>query len=227
MAGAREDDFEEAFRGGWMPMLAKGSEARLLWFLRQAHGSGPSYTFVTVTGVSDGGAWEALARRLASGDMRSWVAELDAMRHDSKGKILVTVPWSPLRDVDLGSVPTSGERHELSLYMEDTAWPYAGGLGAYLEAAGSLYDQTLARSKESGTSIIEMEAAFQPLLGTHRVNEVVLWQKVVQDRALLHLLTHDTPPEQKGQGTWMHDALKVRDRWESRLLRTSSWSPLY
>jgi hypothetical protein len=26
-------------------------------------------------------------------------------------------------------------------------------------------------------------------------------------------------------GTFMHDALELRDQWESRLLRTSRWSP--
>jgi hypothetical protein len=31
----------------------------------------------------------------------------------------------------------------------------------------------------------------------------------------------------KQPGTFMHDALDVRDQWESRLLRTSSWSPLH
>jgi hypothetical protein len=30
----------------------------------------------------------------------------------------------------------------------------------------------------------------------------------------------------KGPGTWMHDALDVRDDWESRLLRSAPWSPL-
>jgi len=25
----------------------------------------------------------------------------------------------------------------------------------------------------------------------------------------------------------MYDALEVRDQWESKLLRTSTWSPLY
>ena len=35
------------------------------------------------------------------------------------------------------------------------------------------------------------------------------------------------PPHVKGPGTWMHDALELRDQWTSRLLRTSEWSPLY
>jgi hypothetical protein len=41
------------------------------------------------------------------------------------------------------------------------------------------------------------------------------------------MLTTDIPLEHRGPGTYMFDALKYRDQWESRLLRTSAWSPLY
>jgi hypothetical protein len=227
VAGAREDEFEAAFRQGWMPSLAKSPDARLLWYLNLAHGSGAAYVVVTVTAVRDAAAYGVLAERVRTGDLADWSTEVDAMRHSSNAKILTPVPWSPLVSVDLDAVPTSGEEHELTLYMEDTAWPFPGGLPAYLAAAGSLYSQTLDRSKKAGRSILAMEAAFQPLYGTAKTTEVVLWQKVVNDEALLRLLTTETDPERKAPGTWMHDALSVRDQWESRLLRTSPWSPLY
>ena len=38
-------------------------------------------------------------------------------------------------------------------------------------------------------------------------------------------LTTAVPDQMKAPGTWMHDALEVRDQWTSRLLRTSAWSP--
>ena len=44
---------------------------------------------------------------------------------------------------------------------------------------------------------------------------------------LLSLLTTEIPKEMRAPGTWMHDALQLRDQWESKLLRTSAWSPLY
>ncbi|HXW35892.1 MAG TPA: hypothetical protein VEJ87_15055 [Acidimicrobiales bacterium] len=225
VAGAKEDEFDSAFREVWMPALGDSDEARLLWYLRLAHGSGAAYTVVTVTGIKDAAAWQALAERVRVGDLQKWSAEVDSMRHGSDAKVLVPVPWSPLQDLDLTSVPTTGEEHDPTMYMEDTAWPYPGGLEAYLQAAGSLYEQTLSRSKQAGHAILDMEAAFQPAYGTHHGTEVILWQKIVDHSALLHLLTHDTPPSYKVPGTWMNDALKVRDRWESRLLRTVSWSP--
>jgi hypothetical protein len=182
---------------------------------------------VTITGCRDAAAWGELAERIRKGDLTDWAAEVDAMRHTCQAKMLAPTPFSPLQDMDLSEVPTTGATHELSLFMEDTAWPFAGGLAAYLAKAGTLYDTTLREQKKEGTGILELEAAFQPLYGTHRLNEVVLWQRVVNHKALLWMLTNDLPPAATAPGTWMHDALTVRDTWESRLLRSAAWSPLF
>ena len=139
------------------------------------------------------------------------------MRHAHEGKIVRPVPWSPLQEIDFDSVPVNGETHKNSLFMEDTAWPFKGGLQAYLAKAGTLYDHTLSSQKEEGIGMIELEAAFQPVLGTHQTTEVILWQRVVNTKAVMWMLGHDLPPEASAPGTWLHDALEVRDRWESRL----------
>ena len=59
VVGAREDEFEAAYREGWMPTLAKKDDARLLWYANHAHGSGVSYNVVTITGIADGAAWNS------------------------------------------------------------------------------------------------------------------------------------------------------------------------
>src|SRR3989441_2455246 len=123
--GDREDDFEAAYRDGWMPTLAQGDDARLLWYTNHAHGSGASYNVVTITGITDGAAWERLAQRVQMGDLRPWMRELDSLRHDVTGKMLLPVEWSPLQEVDLASVPTDATTHQSSLFMEDTGWPHA------------------------------------------------------------------------------------------------------
>jgi hypothetical protein len=66
--------------------------------------------------------------------------------------------------------------------------------------------------------------------GSYKRREAMLWQKIspTNDYAtLVPLLTTDIPRENRGPGTYMFEALKHRDQWESRLLRTSAWSPLY
>ena len=219
VAGAQEEAFDAAYRDELLPTLGQEEDARLLWFLRLAHGSGAAYTVVTITGCRDAAAWATLAERLRRGDLQQWSSKVDAMRHRCDAKILTPVPWSPRQDIDLAAVPSSAEEHELSLFMEDTAWPFAGGLQAYLQKAATLYDTTLSESKKSGHGIIELEAAYQPVYGSHTTTEVILWQRVVNHKALLYLLANDLPASATAPGTWMHDALAVRDQWESRILR--------
>jgi hypothetical protein len=221
--GRAEDDFEAAFRQGWMRMLGDGSDARLLWYTNQAHGSGPSYTVVTVTAVRNGSAWERLSRRIQKGDLQQWMRELDQLRYDVDAKLLVALAWSPLQDVDFDEVPVDGREHELTLYMEDTMWPYEDKFLEYIDRCGEVY----AKSLDRPSPLLSIEAAFQPALGSHVRREVALMQHIHDPDGLLTLLRSEIPPEHRGPGTWMYDALELRDQWTSRLLRTSSWSPLY
>ncbi len=225
VVGAREDDFEAAYREGWMPTLAQTNSARLLWYANLAHGSGASYTVVTITAVADGAAWEHLAKRTRTGDLRPWMREMDNLRHDVTGKILLPVEWSPLQEVDLGSVPTDGATHEFGLFMEDTGWPYAP-LDDYI----GMWDEIYYRPLSKTSKILDIQACFQVAHGSYTRREAMLWQKVspANDYAtLVQLLTSEIAPEQRGPGSYMHDSLKYRDQWQSRLLRTSAWSPLY
>ncbi|HWW54705.1 MAG TPA: hypothetical protein VNY84_13090 [Acidimicrobiales bacterium] len=225
--GAKEDEFEAAYRdpGEWMDRLAGSDEARLLWYLDHAHGAGPSYQVVTITAVADGAAWERLARRVQSGDLADWAARTDALRHDTTGKLLLPVDWSPLQDLDLNSIPGTPQDHEPTLYMEDTGWPDAP-LDAYVDFWGRDYYPLLARQPEA-TRLLEIQACFQVAHGTHRRREAILFQRVHSHDRLLDLLITEVPPERRAPGTYMAEALTYRDQWESKLLRTTRWSPKY
>lgn len=223
--GKCEDDFESAMRDGWMRVLAEGNEARLLYYAHQAHGSGKSYQVVTLTAIADGAAWERLAQRIQSGDLQKSMRELDELRRDVTGKILMPVYWSPLQEVDLMTVPTDAREHELSLFMEDTGWPYSS-LDDYIRMWDVDYYQILSKYP-SDRMLLDIQACFQIAHGTHQRREAILWQKIVNHDALLSLLANETPAEHKGAGSYMQKALEYRDDWQSRLLRTSSWSPLY
>ena len=226
--GSRADDFEASYRDGLLPALAETADARLLWFLHQAHGTGPAYTIVTVTAVEALAALGTLQERVRRGDLRSWFAEMDDCRRDASAKVLEPASFSPLGELDLSTVPTAPEERkgDLALFMEDTAWPHPGHLDAYLEKASSLYLETLQRATEAGWGMLELVGVFVPMFGAGPEREVVLWQRVAQPQGLLPLLSREVPAEYQGPGTWMREALAVRDRWESRLLRVASWSPL-
>jgi hypothetical protein len=158
------------------------------------------------------------------GDLRAWAADADRMRHEVKGKLLLPVDWSPLREVGLSMVPTDARIHEPVLYMEDSAWPHEAKLDEYLEAARTHYAPSL--EDRSERSLLTLLGVFQAALGAPRRREVVLWQRVDFPERLPALFTRELPALVKGPGTWMHDALAVRDDWESRLLRSVAWSPL-
>lgn len=222
--GRREDDFEAAFRDGWLPMLAKDDDARLLWFMHHVHGTGPAYTVVTVTAVRDGAAWERLIQRLQRGDLAQWQTDVDAMRHRTTASVMIPVPFSPLQEVDFATVPTTPQDREPVVYMEDTGWPHAS-LIDYIDFWGKGYYEPMeARPKEG--RLLDIELVFQPAYGAGRRKEAVLWQRVLDNNLLLNLLTRDTPAELKQPGMFMHEALAYRDTWRSRLLRTARWSPL-
>jgi hypothetical protein len=224
VAGTKEDEFEAAFRDGYLPALAATDDARLLWFLRLAHGTGRAYRVTTITGLRDGGAYERLARRVQQGDLRAWAADVDRSRHEVKGKLLLPVEWSPLQEVDFADVPVEPAQHDPVLYMEDSAWPYEAMLDDYLEKAHTHYAPSL--EVKTGRSLLTLLACFQAAIGAPRRREVVLWQRVDYPEKLPALFTYEYPPEVRAPGTWMHDALQVRDDWESRLLRSAPWSPL-
>jgi hypothetical protein len=224
VVGRHEDEFEDAFRTGWMPAVGDRDDARLVYYLKLAHGTGRAYHVVTITALADGAAYERLALRVQRGDLRGWAADVDTLRHDVRGKLLLPVEWSPLQTIDLATVPTDGAPGDATLFMEDSAWPYEDKLDTYLEKARTHYAPSL--EQETARSLLTLVGVFQAALGAPRRREVVLWQRVEHPERLPALFTLELPAHVKGPGTWMHDALEVRDDWESRLLRTASWSPL-
>ena len=223
MVGKKEKEFEAAYRA-WMTALAEDEGTRLLWFLHHAHGTGPSYQAVTITGLADGAAWARLAQRVHRGDLREWAREVDGCRHGVQGRLLMALEFSPL-EVDLADVPIDGRNHDTSLYMEDTMWPKRGKADEYVTAAGEVYAKMLGAHTD-GEVLLRMEAAFQTMPGAGRSPEVTLMQKVHNMSGLVQLLTHDMPAEMRRPGQWMHDALEYREQWRSKLLRAASWSPL-
>ncbi len=223
VVGKCADRFEDAYRDGWMPLLADTPDARLLWYFDHAHGSGSAYRVVTVTAVEDGPTWLRLAERMASGDLRSWARDLDGLQHQSHGRILTPLEWSPTIP-SLADIPTEPGDHEATMYMEDTMWPFPGKVRDYIEAAGAVYRPSL--GAEGSHVQLSIQLALQTMPGAGRYPEVTLLQRLSSLPLLIRLLTNDIPPEVTGPGSWMYEALDLRDQWRSKLLRTAAWSPL-
>lgn len=221
--GECEDEFDAKLRDLWIPRVAETKGARVAYVLRHTHGTGPSYRLVTLTALEGAPAYGALAESTA---LREAAVALDALRHDVEAKLLEPLPWSPLQRLDLASLPASGADRDLTLYMEDTVWPREGKLEEYVAKSGAHYAREMAGHEQKGRAMLQVQGGFRTVFGSGRRREIVLWQKVVDARLVLGLLTREVPPELAKPGIWMHDALALRDQWQSRLLRTVRWSPL-
>ncbi len=223
--GQHEEEFEAAYRdpGGWMDRLGQGDEARLLWYANQVHGTGPAYRVITITAVHDGAAWERLSHRVLHGDLAEWTHSVDRLRRTVTAKVLTPVPWSPITDLDLAAEPAEPADHEPTLFMEDTGWPHVP-LDDYLDYWGDTYLPML-QSLPDRMRMLEIQICWTSMLGAGLRPEGILWQRIHNLDALLALFTTEVPAAYKAPGTYMADALTYRDQWESRLLRTSPWSP--
>ena len=104
-------------------------------------------------------------------------------------------------------------------------WPYSS-LDDYIRCWDVDYYQVMSKIPKQHM-LFDIQACFQIAHGSHLRREAILWQKVVDHKGLLRLLSSETAPEHKGPDSYMMRALKYRDDWQSRLLRTSAWSPLY
>ena len=218
IAAGRMAEFESAVQTGWKPLVEEERDARLLWFWHHTHGTGPAYQAVSITVLR---GWEVFGRLVqrAREDhaLRDWYRDVCQFRREVTGKILIPTSWSPLQEVDL-SAPAAAPAAEPSIHLHDTGWPFAGKLHTYVAALGGVFYPATRKSR-----MISIEACWTVAPGTGRFHEVVLLQKVLDWPRFSELLTRGENPSRPGE--WMQEGLKHRDRWESKLLRTASWSP--
>ena len=101
------------------------------------------------------------------------------------------------KHVDLEDVPTDGREHELTLYMEDTMWPFAD---KFRSSTSTDAARCTPKAWTIPNPLLTIEAAFQPALGSHVRREVALMQRIHDPQALLKLLQNEIPPEHRGPG---------------------------
>jgi hypothetical protein len=219
VVGGKTEEFGDAVRRQWRPLLEADGHARLLWFWHLTHGTGPSYQAVSITAVRDWATWGALVERSAS-DPRfgDWQRHVWTLRREVTAKVLLPVPWSPLADVDLAAAAVEREVDTPAMYLHDTGWPFSGKLEAYVEALGSVFYPQTRRAR-----MISVVACWRTAPGTGRHHEVVLLQRIEDWEQFGRLLTRGEQGAQRGG--WMEEGLRYRDRWESKLLRCAPWSP--
>ena len=216
VVGGKMEEFGDAVRTVWRPLVEEQRQARLLWFWELAHGTGASYQAVSLTAVRDWAAWGDLVARAV--EFRDWRRRVATLRREVTAKILLPAAWSPLADVDLEAEPTARDVDRSTLYLHDTGWPFPGQLEAYVDALGTVF---LPQTRQ--TRMISVVGCWTVAPGTGRHHEVVLLQRIEDWPRFAELLACGEQGAQRGG--WMVEGLRYRDRWESKLLRCARWSP--
>jgi len=226
--GSHADAFEEAYRDGWMPALAREEGARLLWYFNHAHGCGVSFNVVTVTAIGDWSDWERLALRVQQGDLQAWARGVDGMRYGSSGMLLEAAGWSPLEEIDLAAIPVDGSAaHAVAMYVEDTIAPDGGDPVASARAIAGTYPRANsggAGPATDGRALSELTGVLQPAIGAGRRQQIILLQKIL-DLDLLAEYYRTGGPIEGAPWSARQDPMPIAGSWSTKLLRTSTWSP--
>jgi NIPSNAP len=219
IVGGKMDEFGDAVRREWRPLVEEGGRARLLWFWQLTHGTGPSYQAVSITAVRDWSTWGTLVDAAAHDSrFQAWQRRAGTLRREVTAKILLPTAWSPLQDVDLDTAAPDREVETPALHLHDTGWPFPGKRDEYVNALGTIFYPQTRHAK-----MISVVACWTVAPGTGRHHEVVLLQKIEDWEQFSRLLTNGEQGAQRGG--WMEEGLRYRDRWESKLLRCTKWSP--
>ena len=220
--GGKMDDFSEAMRDQWKPMIEKDDLARVLWFWRVPHGTNVSYQAISITAVKDWQAWGTIVDRMVGqSEWKSWDKDACQYRRDVVSKILLPNPRSPLQEVDFSSVGSQEDDELPSLYLHDTGWPYPGLMEEYIDALHRVLEPQMAAVQPP---VIMATAGWRTCPGTGRFHEAIILSKIYNFELFSFIITIGEPPAHPGE--WMLEGLKYRDRWESKLVRTDKWSPL-
>ena len=189
VVGAREDEFEAA--------LPRGLDADAG---RRTTTPGFSGTSTTLTAAGCRTTWSRSpgCRRRGVGApgparpaRRSPAVDARArhLRHDVTGKTLLPVDWSPLQEVDFAGVPTDGTEHELSLFMEDTGWPYAAARRLH-QVWDEIYYRPLSKTSAAyhrHAGVLPGRARERQAARSHAVAEDLTGQRLRDARPPAHL----------------------------------------
>ncbi|MBE0480853.1 MAG: hypothetical protein IBX68_07730 [Dehalococcoidia bacterium] len=222
ISGGKKEEFLELMRSEWKPLIERDRLARLMWFFVVPHGTSVSYQAVSITAVKDWQSWGVLAgRSLRERAWKKFNRDICKYRRDMTARLLVPNPKSPIQEVDLDFKEDPPGEGLPGIYLHDTGWPFPGKMEGYVDALHSVLGEQVAVIQPP---VITVEAGWRNAPGAGRFHEAILLSKIHNWELFSFIITFGEPPPNPGD--WMLEGLKYRDQWESKLLRTVSWSPM-
>ncbi|CUU56653.1 hypothetical protein Ga0074812_108181 [Parafrankia irregularis] len=217
---ARAPRYESLLRELWGPALAGDDRTRLVWCVRSVPGSHTLPEIVTLTAVADGATLADLGERTRRGDLRAAAVALAAERVGITRRMLAPLRFSRY-EPDLATLLAEPSEASDALYIHDFVLPRTGMQRPYEDAM----EQVFLRALDVEYSDFVMWGGFETVAGGGDVPENLMITQIQNPAAGTRLLSHGNPRESIRPGSWLHDSLKLRDTWTSRLVRALPWSP--
>jgi hypothetical protein len=213
--------FASLFKEDWLPALAGDADARLLWYAEPSASAIHSDEVVSMIAVRDGTALDRLGSSLRTGALAGLAHATAKLRSGVQTRLLKALDYDP-SGLDFDAIPTTPVTHPAALYMHDFVPPVIGQNRAYGDMMRARY-MDLSSQELSG---VVLRLSWETVAGGGPMPEMFNLSQIRDVDALIRLLTVEIPAEYKKMGSWMWEALAVRDRWTTRLMSCSDWSPI-
>jgi hypothetical protein len=218
---AQTDAFETTLREEWVPALAADDGIRLVWCVRSMPAAISFPELITLTAVEDGRALERFGDRMRAGDLRGPGLELASHRRQVATRVLAPLEEFNPYQVDLTDVPLTRDDAPSRMYIHDFVVPQP--------AMQRRYEVQM---REAFMTMLDLEglemliwAGLETVSGGGRTPLSLMLTHIGSAAAGANLLAEGNPRVRPEPGTWMHEGLKLRDTWVSRLVRSVPWSP--
>ena len=212
--------FEELTRDRLLSQIASET-ARFAFYAVPTGAAIHQDEVITMIALEDGRALGEFSERVREGDLTGTVSQLASLQTDVTTRLLKPLDYDPAK-LRLEDIPVSLTTKPAVSYMHDFVPPVIGQNMAYVDMMRERY-MALTETELSG---VVLRYSWETVWGGGPVPEMFNLSEIRSPNALLQLVGKEIPGEYKQIGSWMWDALGVRDRWTTRLLRSATWSPI-
>jgi hypothetical protein len=214
------DEFERQSRDEWLPRLAD-DESRFAFYAMPTGAAVRQDEVITMIACSDSGALGRLSDRVRTGDLGPLASSQALLRTGVATRILKPLDYDP-SGLTMADIPAQACDRPPVAYMHDFVPPVIGQNRAYCDMMRERY-MSLSETELSG---VVLRMSWETAWGGGPVPEMFNLSEIRSPEALLQLVGREIPIGYKQMGTWMWEALAVRDRWTTRLVRSARWSPV-
>ncbi len=217
----RDASFESLVRDRWLPAVATIDGCRFAWYATATPIARHSDEVATITIMRDGTALDGFLTEVRGGRLTSLAKEIRDHRSGSETRMMLPIDYDPWTRSGV-EVPDTAQDGPVVAYMHDFVPPEIGQMRGY---ASMMRDRYMALTEKDLSGVV-LRTSWQTVPGGGPLPEMFNLSEIRDVGMLNALLVHEIPREQKAMGSWMWEALAVRDRWTTRLLRCASWSPV-